>query len=343
MVRLNARVEIDSPRRFSDGLLLDIVRALRAIEDGERFAIKAPSDVRDELSTWSQLTGNPIVGVTDEEGGTRFVIRRGAARGITDDARPVPSRVWLYTNFDCNLACSYCCVRSSPRALRRALGQDVVEKLVAELSREQVSEVFITGGEPFLVPDIAAIAKSCAALAPTTILTNGMLFEGKRRTALEALARDRVTLQISIDSPTPSLHDLHRGKGSFDRAMRGVTLARSLGFRVRLAATVATEHDEQSFRAYLDEQGIPAEDRVIRRVALRGFADDGVALTRAELHPELTITSSGIYWHPVGADDADMLVTRELFPIREAIEKMREMRLVDVAYHAAVGSVFHCA
>ncbi len=30
-----------------------------------------------------------------------------------DGAAPLGSRLWLYTNFDCNLACSYCCAGSS--------------------------------------------------------------------------------------------------------------------------------------------------------------------------------------------------------------------------------------
>ena len=31
----------------------------------------------------------------------------------------LPSRVWIYTNYDCNLQCSYCLAYSSPRAPRR--------------------------------------------------------------------------------------------------------------------------------------------------------------------------------------------------------------------------------
>ncbi len=33
---------------------------------------------------------------------------------LPPSARP-GSRLWIYTNVDCNLACDYCCVRSSPR------------------------------------------------------------------------------------------------------------------------------------------------------------------------------------------------------------------------------------
>jgi methionine synthase II (cobalamin-independent) len=48
----------------------------------------------------------------------------------------------------------------------------------------------------------------------------------------------------------------------------------------------------------------------IRRIALRGFATKGIALARADLVPEITITADGVYWHPVGAEDADLFVPK---------------------------------
>ena len=54
---------------------------------------------------------------------------------------------------------------------------------------------------------IGDILIACAAAAPTTVLTNGMLLAGRRLEILRALPRDRTTLQISLDSPTPERHD----------------------------------------------------------------------------------------------------------------------------------------
>ena len=49
--------------------------------------------------------------------------------------RAVGSPLWLYTNFDCNLQCAYCCVRSSPKAPRRPLGLERVRR-IAERSAQ---------------------------------------------------------------------------------------------------------------------------------------------------------------------------------------------------------------
>ena len=42
------------------------------------------------------------------------------------------SKLWIYTNYDCNLRCSYCLAESAPGAPRRAIGLDVVRRLVDE-------------------------------------------------------------------------------------------------------------------------------------------------------------------------------------------------------------------
>src|SRR6202043_2669243 len=131
-----------------------------------------------------------------ESGRPRWVFRYGEAPADERAARPVGSRLWLYTNFDCNLRCDYCCVRSSPNAARRALGLDRIERIAREAADLRVGEIFVTGGEPFLLADIGEILAACAAAAPTTVLTNGMLLTGRRLQTLHSLSSDRLTLQI---------------------------------------------------------------------------------------------------------------------------------------------------
>jgi len=170
-----------------------------------------------------------------------------------------------------------------------------------------------------------------------------MLFAGRRAESLAALPRDRVVLQISLDSPTPELHDLHRGRGSWARAREGIQRARTQGFRVRLAATVSTDTEADQFRQFLDEEEIAAEDRVIRRVAMRGSSTEGVALSRADLVPEVTITAEGVYWHPVGAQDADLLVTRDIFPLSEAFAAVRRAFDREGEHANKLARIFNCA
>jgi hypothetical protein len=228
-------------------------------------------------------------------------------------------------------------------APRRALGLETVRRIASEAPALGVRAFFVTGGEPFLLDDIDDILSTLADAAPVTLLTNGMLFRGPRLEKLKRLPRDRVALQISLDSPTAELHDRHRGRGAWQRAIEGIETARAEGFRVRLAATVSTDADEVAFAEFLDRMAIVPHDRVIRRVALRGFATSGIALGRADLVPEITITTGGVYWHPVGAEDEDLLVTRTIFPLASAFEEARRALASERAHQERLASVFYCA
>src|SRR4030095_8978709 len=103
---VNASVElVAGERTFASGLLVEIVRALGTISDGELLALVGPPDLEEDLRTSSALTDDAIIHV--ERGGpvAGWIMRRGAARGQGDGPRPLGSRLWLYTNFDCNLCC----------------------------------------------------------------------------------------------------------------------------------------------------------------------------------------------------------------------------------------------
>ena len=341
---MNADVDLDIGRKtFASGVLPELIAVLRRCRPGDLVAIAGDEhSIGPELETWCRFTGNALLEATVENGRARWVFRYGAAP-VLEDIRPVGSRLWLYTNFHCNLSCDYCCVRSSPAAPRRELGLARVQRIAREAAELGVKEIFVTGGEPFLLEDIDEILLACAAAAPTTVLTNGMLFTGRRAESLRALPHDRIVLQISLDSPTPERHDLHRGPGTWARARDGIRRARAEGFRVRLAATISTDAEAEEFRQFLDAEKIAAEDRVIRRVVLRGVASEGVALSRADLVPEVTITADGVFWHPVGAEDADLLVTRDIFPLSESFAAVRRAFDHEGEHANKLARIFNCA
>ena len=260
-------------------------------------------------------------------------------------APPLGSRLWLYTNFDCNLACDYCCSQSSPRAPARRLPAEVARRACEEFAGLGGREILLTGGEPFLAPYLAEFVDAAVRWAPVTILTNAMLLgRGSRHQTLESLDPARVTMQVSLDSGTAELHDRHRGEGSFDRARAGIELLRSLGFRVRVAATVddADASEERRLHLLLDADGIPGEDRLVRRVARTGFADWGVELTIDSLWPEPTLTADGAWWHPVGIADPRMQVASTPLPLVTVVAVIRATLNDPERDRAAALDAFRC-
>ena len=138
---------------LSPSTLLDLAQAAGRLGDGMSARVDvSPEDTHDSIRQWCLQTGNDVAAF----GQGWVVIRRVRQVVRNGEQRPPADRVWIYTNFDCNLRCDYCCVRSSPKALRRALGFERVRRIAVEAAELCVSEIFVTGGEPFMLPDADA-------------------------------------------------------------------------------------------------------------------------------------------------------------------------------------------
>ncbi len=350
------------------GLLLLITRSLRAVPVGGVLQLRTEErSVVDDLPAWARLAGHRLgdVRADDGAGPWHVAIERGAApvpasasgaaaagpassqTGYSDGTEvPLGRRLWLYTNFDCNLACNYCCARSSPAAEKRRLPADLAAAAMVEFVQLGGREVLLTGGEPFLHPELDAMAAAAPSALSVTILTNAMVVgRGRRRAMLEALDRDRVVLQVSLDSADDALHDQNRGVGSHARTLAGIGLVRELGFRVRVAATVrdSTPRATAGLHDRLDDLGIPIADRLVRPVAAQGFADDGLVVTVDDLAPEPTLTVDGAWWHPVAVTDPAMRVADHPLPLSEVLGTMADTVAVqDQARAEGRRHVFRC-
>jgi pyruvate-formate lyase-activating enzyme/predicted phosphodiesterase len=278
-----------------------------------------------------------------------------------DDETPVvslfgtglfPPRLWVYSNFHCNLACDYCVVASSPRARRRSLGLPRFRALVDEAVDEGFAELYVTGGEPFVEPEIVAMLEYASDRLPTVVLTNAMLFTGRRRSELARLAgRANLVLQSSVDGARAATHDAWRGAGSWARAMEGLAYARSLGLPLRVAMTETPDNREEvdELRELLASLDIVGDAFAVRPLVARGFAageQDAVEVSDAALVPELTITADGAHWHPMGGDvDAspDLVVASGNVSLAEAkrlvVERFLALRQAD----GTLPPAFRCA
>jgi len=344
------------------GLLLLITRAMRRLEPGDLLAVRsAEASVTTDLPAWADLVGHTVASETAETGSGPWwfaVRKKGAGEATVDslvpggsgtvfsvgDRTPLGTRLWAYTNFDCNLACLYCCAESSPRADARRLDPGLARAVFAEFTEQGGRELFLTGGEPFLHPDLGELVAAGQGLS-RTILTNAMVFgRGRRRELLERLDRS-VVLQVSLDSATAEGHDAQRGDGSWGRAMAGISLAKELGFRVRIAATMLDEDPPAvaALHRLLDAEGIAEADRVIRPVAQEGFADHGMHVSLDTLEPEPTITNDGAWWHPVAVTDPHMRIADAPLPLSEVFGVVRDILAVQGAAAASGREVFRCA
>ena len=235
-------------------------------------------------------------------------------------------KLWIYTNYDCNLRCSYCVAKSSPNAARRAIGFQNVKRLVDEAVALNFEQVFFTGGEPFLLNDIYDMLAYSSARVKTNVLTNAMLLRGLRLEKLSAINNDNLVVQVSLDGGNAADHDAYRGAGSWAKGVEGIQLLQQNGFRVRLGTT-ETPANAARLRevcAFHRSLGIPDEDHFVRPLAKRGYSKEGLELNMGNLVPELTVNIDGIFWHPLSTD-ADMQVSKTMFPLVKAMERVQSV------------------
>jgi hypothetical protein len=128
----------------------------------------------------------------------------------------------------CNLACRHCFNSSGPRdPWLPSLDRATIRRYLVEAERLGVGELYFTGGEPLMHPEIVPILGEALAVAPVTVLTNGTLVDEAMADALAQLAAGSpysLEVRISLDAPTAGENDAVRGRGSFARALRAIQL-----------------------------------------------------------------------------------------------------------------------
>ena len=236
------------------------------------------------------------------------------------------SKLWIYTNYDCNLKCAYCSVESSPAAPRRALSLSTVRQLIDEAAALNFTEVFFTGGEPFILDDIYDMLAYASARLKTTVLTNVMLLSNSRLERLCAIQNDNLIVQVSLDGARPDQHDAYRGAGSWLKTIEGIKALQANGFRVRLGTTETSANSAHlpELCEFHQALGIPEEVHLIRPLAKRGFSDSGMEVGIATLAPELTVNVEGVFWHPISTA-SDMQISQQIFPLAAARDRACEI------------------
>ena len=248
-----------------------------------------------------------------------------ALRGAIDEGR-VSDRLWLYSNYHCNLRCRYCLTESAPGVSRRVLGAGDMVEAARQARALGFRSLGVTGGEPFLLPDLPEVLAELARILPVLVLTNATLFTARRLARMRPLAELPVTLQISLDGAEPDLNDEFRGPHNFEKVVAAVPRLVELGIPVRIATTGDRNTPEQMERlcALHRSLGVPDEDHVVRPIVRRGRAIDhdlGVVAEPKDLYPELTLTADGAFWSPfaptvhAGRLDTDLLLTRQRLPL----------------------------
>lgn len=170
--------------------------------------------------------------------------------------------LWINTGTLCNIECDNCYIASSPRNDRLVyFTQADAAALYDEIERLSLptTEIGFTGGEPFMNPDMLAMAGDALGRGfEVLILTNAMqpmqrigIREGLLR--LKSRFGGQLTLRVSLDHYTQMLHERERGSDSWQAVLDGIDWLAQHGFNLAIAGrTCWNEPEDEAREGYRD-------------------------------------------------------------------------------------------
>ena len=162
--------------------------------------------------------------------------------------------LWFNTGTLCNLACEGCYIESSPRNDRLAwLRLDGFRRVLDEAANRhpELREIGLTGGEPFMNPDIEAlIGMALDRGYRVLVLTNAMTPMRHHMAAIAAWRGRDLHLRVSLDHHTEAGHAALRGERAWGPALEGIGALFASGFQPSIAARFdPAVEDEAATRA----------------------------------------------------------------------------------------------
>ena len=211
--------------------------------------------------------------------------------------------LWIQvTGTLCNIACRHCFVSCGPKSTRiPVMSVAEVQCALDQGAASGMRQVYFTGGEPFLHPDICDLVERALRAAALTVVTNGILLDAETVAFLAAAAERTaysLDLRVSLDGMTAAQNDPVRGRGTFGQIIAALERLGRAGFS---PVVTVVEH----------EAGLEgAEARAQFLEFVRGL---GIARPRVKFLPLLRIGREELRTHGYQASFSD----EELLPAVE--------------------------
>jgi sulfatase maturation enzyme AslB (radical SAM superfamily) len=146
-----------------------------------------------------------------------------------------PADLVIYVNSKCNLRCIHCYVGND---LLKSANNFSIDSLLNFInSFPQLDRITLLGGEPLLYPDIEKVflqlekikIKEKRITTNLTVLNNDLI---------DSILKSKTMVCVSLDGHNPSLHDLIRGKGSFNKTINNLKSLIKTGVDIEITHTI---------------------------------------------------------------------------------------------------------
>jgi radical SAM protein with 4Fe4S-binding SPASM domain len=200
----------------------------------------------------NQTVGQCVVELVENNGtpadkaieSVKALVANITRQGFRADMPPVETtlegaqpNLQLFLTRKCNLRCTHCYADAG-----RALGGEISvadwKQVITEFSAMKAGGVVtFSGGEPLVHPQFHDIARHAKSLDHKVyLLTNGVAIDSLDMA--KSLVGVVDSVQLSLEGTAPKIHDPIRGKGSFQRAVKGLEYLLASGFPVEIVFVV---------------------------------------------------------------------------------------------------------
>ena len=168
--------------------------------------------------------------------------------------------VFMEITSKCNYSCKYCYNNSGTSGKIKQLTFNEISSLIQQYKQFGIKKIILSGGEPFLHPDIFKIIELIHRNDfELMIITNGSLLT--KETSI-LLNKYKVTLQLTLDSHIEEINNYYKGKNSYKLTLNGLENLNNyfdmnnVYLRINLNYLNMNDDEILSFCHFLKERGI---------------------------------------------------------------------------------------
>ncbi|MFA5080398.1 MAG: radical SAM protein [Candidatus Paceibacterota bacterium] len=157
---------------------------------------------------------------------------------LRKDCLVSPVSVTIYITNICSKACKHCVNKSSPIYQQDEYNFDKWIYILRKLRESGVCSIVVTGGEPLLRSDIFDILEEADKLKfSISLLTDFDEISDEHIIRLKKISHLN-DIQVSLDGESKKTHDFIRGTGSFDKAIRRMSLLKKYNISYTISSTI---------------------------------------------------------------------------------------------------------
>ncbi|ANE42019.1 radical SAM protein [Fervidobacterium ngatamarikiense] len=191
-------------------------------------------------------------------------------------SRERPRNIEFEITTACNYQCIHCYCNAGPKS-KNELSTEQVESVIDQLVEANAELLDIVGGEPLVRPDIYEILSYGYKKGLQMMMNTNASLVTKEVARKLKLACPSLLIGVSLDGPTPEIHEKIRGKGTFEKTMKGMLNLLNEGFDVTILFVVNALNYK-----YIDDMLKLAE-----RLGTHLYVDRFVPVGRGFFHKDL--------------------------------------------------------